>query len=148
MLSVDYLRKALGALPEFTDTAAQVHASDGYDGVISILANIRGTAFPCVVLEDRSSGELGCRPGGFDSYSLVLWVMDSKGRDEQESTVYARMFALAKSIVRLLVRDSREHFPGMDIASIPYNRRQGGPGCCGYELVISFFDDIDLSYGQ
>ena len=122
MLSVDYLRKALGALPEFTDTAAQVHASDGYDGVISILANIRGTAFPCVVLEDRSSGELGCRPGGFDSYSLVLWVMDSKGREE--------------------------HFPGMDIASIPYNRRQGGPGCCGYELVISFFDDIDLSYGQ
>ena len=75
-------------------------------------------------------------------------VLNVPCRDEQESAVYARMFALAKRFVRLLVRDSREHFPGMDIASIPYNRRQGGPGCYGYELVISFFDDIDLSYGQ
>lgn len=146
MLNVDYLRKALAALPEFTDTDAQVFASDGYDGVLSILANIRGAGFPCVVLEDRSSGELGCRPGGIDSYSLVLWVMDAKGRDEQESTVYARAFSLMKSIVRLLVHDSREHFPGMDVTSMPYNRRQGGPGCYGYEVMITFFDDIDLSY--
>lgn len=146
MLDTDYLRKALAALPEFRDTSLQVHASDGYDGVVSILANIRGTAFPCTVLEDRSSGELGCRPGGVDTYSLVLWVMDMKGRDEQESAVYARTFSLAKRIVRLLVHDSREHFPGLDITSVPYNRRQGGPGCYGYELVLTFFDDIDLSY--
>lgn len=146
MLNIEYLRESLSILPEFADTDAQVLASDGYDGVLSILANIRGAGFPCVVLEDRSSGELGCRPGGIDSYSLVLWVMDAKARDEQENVIYARTFELMKRIVRLLVHDKDKHFPGLDVTSMPYNRRQGGTGCYGYEVVLTFFDNVDLSY--
>lgn len=146
MLDIDYLQSALSGLPEFPRPDRQVFASDGYDGVLAVLSNIRAAEFPCVVLEDRSTGELGYRPGGIDTYSLVLWVMLAKSRDEQESTVYARAFTLMKNIVRLLVNDRRNHFPGMDISSMPYNRRQGGPGCYGYEVIITFFDDIDLSY--
>lgn len=148
MLDIDYLKFALSGLQEFPRPDRQVFASDGYDGVLAVLSNVRAAEFPCVVLEDRSTGELGYRPGGYDTYNKVLWVMDQKGRDEREGEAYARAFTLVKKVVRILARDRRHRFPSLDIASIPYSRRQGGVACYGYELILSFQEDIDLTYEE
>lgn len=145
MLTVEKIKTLVGDLPQFTDIDNQIFTASGYDAVIAILERMRDIEFPCLVLEDKSSGELGCIPGGLDTYSISLWVMGRVERDEDRSSIIDAMFTLSKNIVKkMAVNIEDPDIVGLDIKHIPYNRRQGGMDCVGFELMLNFTEDISL----
>jgi hypothetical protein len=133
-------------MDEFKDgeIASHVYTAEGYDGVIALLENIRTTTFPCLVIEDRSMGNISIDAGPLDTYSIPLWVMVSdqtKGATE----LYSHAFDLVKKILKILIRDSDKNIiPGLDYTRIPYNKRSG-VDAYGYEILLTFRLDIDLS---
>lgn len=153
MITTTYLKKVLPELKEFEDAdkfVNQFKEGDGYDEIVAILGNIRSIEFPCIVLEDRSSGTIGnLLAGPLDRTSIALWIMDQGDRDETEggSTIFKRTFSLALDIIKLFIRDKNvePELAGWDIDHLAYNKRMGGPKCFGYELVLTFEENIDLS---
>lgn len=145
MLTAGRIKTLVEDLPQFTDIDNQIFTASGYDAVIAILERMRDIKFPCIVLEDKSSGELGCIPGGLDTYSVSLWVMGRVERDEDRSSIIDEMFALSKCVVKKLAANIEDpDIAGLDIKHIPYNRRQGGMDCVGFELMLNFTEDISL----
>lgn len=153
MLNKKYLHEVLPELSEFgelTEIENHVKTGGGYDEVTAILENIRTVEFPVVVIEDRSSGNFTIEEGTMDTYTIALWVMVQNTRSEEQDTsdLYKDSFALLKKIVGLLLRDQVQR-PGelgsLDISRMPYNRRMGGPNCLGYELLLTFKEDIELA---
>lgn len=151
MLTKTYLEKVLPELEEFSDAEKfplQLLEGDGYDEIIAILGSLRSVEFPCVVIEDRSSGIMEhLLEGPVDSTSMALWVMDQGNRDNNPSAIFESSFALAKRILKLLIRDcdKESSLAGWDTGRVAYNKRMGGPKCYGYEIVLSFNENLDLS---
>lgn len=153
MLSKEYLHEVLPELEEFGELAEienHVKTGGGYDEVTAILENIRTVEFPIVVIEDRSSGSFTIEESTTDTYTIALWVMVQNTRSEEEDTtdLYKYSFSILKRIVGLLLRDQVEKpdvLGSLDISRMPYNRRLGGPNYLGYELLLTFKEDIELA---
>lgn len=107
MITSDYLISILPELEEFKngEIASHVHTGEGYDGVIALLENIRTTTFPCVIIEDRSTGNISIDSGPLDTFSLPLWVMVQES-DKSVSDQYKLAFELLKKILKILIRDA------------------------------------------
>ena len=154
MITVNYLKELLLELEEFSDPTAidnQIKAGDGFDEITAILESIRSIVFPCVVIEDRSSGNFSIENGPVDTYTIALWVMlqQTRGEENDNSEIFRNAFALMKKIVVLLIREQERGTPSvasLDISRMPYNKRLGGPNCLGYELLLTFRENIELSY--
>ncbi len=146
MVTSDYLISILPEMEEFrsADLATHVQQAEGYDGVIALLENIRTSSFPCLIIEDRSIGNIVIDAGSLDTYSIPLWVMVQSseiGVTEQ----YKVAFELAKKLLKILIRDAGNGIlKGLDYSRIPYNKRSG-PDSYGYEMLLTFNVDIDLS---
>lgn len=146
MITSDYLISILPELEEFKngEIASHVHTGEGYDGVIALLENIRTTTFPCVIIEDRSTGNISIDSGPLDTFSLPLWVMVQES-DKSVSDQYKLAFELLKKILKILIRDADAGIlSGFDYGRMPYNKRSGVDSY-GYEMLITFRTDIDLS---
>lgn len=146
MISLNYLKQVLPTLAEFKeDIDSKVFEGEGYDGVIAILENIRGITLPAVIIEDRAMGNIRIDSGPVDSYSLPVWVMVEKNRDNNSvSGAYASAFELGKKILKLFIRDANTSLQGIDFSNIQYSKREA-TDCYGYEFLITFRCDIDLS---
>lgn len=146
MINLDFLKRVLPELEEFRDDIdSRVFEGEGYDGVIAILDNIRGISLPAVILEDRSIGNIRIDSGPVDSFSLPVWVMVAKDRDNNSvSAAYASAFELGKKILKLFIRDANSALQGLDFSNIQYSKREA-TDCYGYEFLITFRCDIDLS---
>lgn len=147
MLSFDYLMKTLPVLEEFSDNSKierQILSAEGYDGVMAILDNIRTVEFPCVILEDRSLGHITFDSGFLDSSSCSIWVMVQDDCVTGSSLLYKKAFSLGISILKLFVRDSTSELSDIDYSTITYSKRER-TDCYGYEFVITFREDIDMS---
>lgn len=146
MITLDFIRTHLASMPGITDTVEQIIESDaGYDAIIEIIKNRTGQ-FPCIVLEPVSVGELAVKPGGFNSSSVSLWVMDSVGGREEARQYQTKMFSLLRDIVaKLLTLKDTPQLAGWDYESIPYAVRNAGENT-GYEMTLYFKEDIDLCH--
>ncbi len=146
MINLEYLKSVLPELEEFREDIDQrVFEGEGYDGVIAILDNIRGISLPAVIIEDRSIGNIRIDSGPVDSFSLPVWVMVGKDRDNNYvSAAYNSAFELGKKILKLFIRDADTSLQGLDFSNIQYSKREA-TDCYGYEFLITFRCDIDLS---
>lgn len=148
MFTVDYLLQVLPELEQFEDPEkipSQVLSGEGYDGIIAILENLRTAQFPCIIVEDRSIGNILIDSGTLDSFTIAMWVMIQK-TDLSVTEQYKSAFSLGLEILKLLIRDKnlKSELSGFDYSGIQYNKRMG-PDCYGYEFVLTFREDIDLS---
>lgn len=137
-------------MPEIRSAGSQIFEGDGYDAIMDILKSMRSVEFPAIVLESRSSGTIAIVEGPVDTYTQSLWVMGQLGRNEDEATLYRDMFCLCKEILaRMLATKSsgEPELQGWHHDYISYMKRYGGPNTRGYELVITFKDDISLHNG-
>jgi hypothetical protein len=136
----------LPEMDEFTssDLGDHIQNAEGYDGVIALLENIRTANFPCLIIEDRSMGNISIDPGSLDTYSIPLWVMVQNseiGATEQ----YKQAFELVKKLLKIIIRDTDSGIlEGLDYSRIPYNKRSAVDSY-GYEILLTFRVDIGLS---
>lgn len=148
MITSEYLKRVLPELHEFEglEMCNAVHEAEGYDGVVALLENLRTGQFPCVVIEDRSIGNISIDSGPLDSYSIPLWIM-VQDYSLEPSKLFQEAFEIGKKILKLLIRDAEKEdiLAGFDYSRIAYNKRTG-PDCYGYEFLLTFRDNIDLSY--
>ena len=151
MITRDYLLTILPEIEEFSsdDIQYQVLEADGYDGVVALLSNVRDVCFPAVVIEDRTIGNISIDSGPVDSYSIPLWVMVSNDTTKTRTELFQSAFNMTLKILKLFMRDinSAADLSGWDFARIGYSKRSG-PDCYGYEVLMTFRDNIDLSYEQ
>lgn len=148
MLSVEFLKKNLFRLKEFQSRDTQILEGSGYDGIISLLENLRTAEFPCVVLENGTTGTVQLVEGPVDTYTQSLWVMGQLGRSEEEAALYARMRELARKVAALLLAaaasgDSPE-VAGLDWSRFTYMKRWGGQNARGYEIMFTFRENFSL----
>lgn len=144
MITSDYLKQVLPEITEFKDCEIDSHVllAQGYDGVIAILDNIRTTGFPCVIIEDRSMGNIDIDSGPLDSYSIPLWVMVQDATKEP-SELFTLAYELVKKLLKILIRDA-DYLNGFDYSRISYFKRFATDSA-GYEILLQFREDIDLS---
>ena len=131
MLNRDLINRILSGMPEIRSAGNQIFEGDGYDAIMDILKSLRSVEFPVIVLES-------------------LWVMGQLGRNEDEAALYRDMFCLCKEVLaRMLAAKSsgEPDLQGWYHDYISYMKRYGGPNARGYELVITFKDDISLHNG-
>lgn len=152
MISRNYLLTILPELVEFSsedEIEYQVLEADGYDGVVALLGNVRSIYFPVVVIEDRTIGNISTDSGPVDSYSIPLWVMVSNDSSKTKTEIFKTAFTLVLKILKLFMRDvdSVADLTGWDFQRISYSKRSG-PDCSGYEILMTYRDNIDLSYEQ
>lgn len=146
MITSNYLKSILPELEEFKsiDVDSHIQTAEGYDGVIALLENIRTTNFPCIVIEDRSMGNIAIDSGPLDTYSIPLWVM-VQGHETSASVQFEQAFELVKKIVKILIRDTDNNIvKGLDYSRIPYHKRTAVDSF-GYEILLTFRMDLDLS---
>ena len=148
MLTSDYLKRSLFRLKEFSSRDTQILEGSGYDGIISLLDNLRATEFPCVVLESGTTGTVQLIEGPVDTFTQSLWVMGQLGRSEDEAALYSRMLELSRKVASLLLADAAsEDSPevaGLDWTRFTYMKRWGGQNARGYELVFTFKENFSL----
>ena len=144
MITSDYILSILPEMEQFKslDIESHVHMANGYDGVIALLDNIRTASYPAIIIEDRSSGNIVIDAGPLDTYSISLWLMLQDVQKEQ-STLFVEAFDLVKKLTRILIRDA-DTLDGLDYSRIPYFKRMTADAC-GYELILTFRQNIDLS---
>ncbi|MHC1781018.1 MAG: hypothetical protein AB9922_12365 [Bacteroidales bacterium] len=146
MVTSDYLISILPEMEEFRsqDPSAHVQIAEGYDGVIALLDNIRTASFPCLIIEDRSIGNIVIDPGSLDTYSIPVWVM-VQNTGESVTEQYKKAFELVKKLLKILVRDADNGtLEGLEYSRIPYNKRSAVDSY-GYEILLTFNVDINLS---
>ncbi len=149
MITSDYLLSILPEIEDFsqidTELESHVQLAQGYDGVIALLENIRTASFPCFIIEDRSMGNIDLDSGALDSYSIALWVMVQDATKEP-SELFTIAYELVKKVLRILIRDSDMGVApqGFDYSRISYFKRFGNDSV-GYEILLQFREDIDLS---
>ncbi|MDP3387722.1 MAG: hypothetical protein Q8S24_10835 [Eubacteriales bacterium] len=146
MITSNYLKSILPELEEFNNIEIDFHiqTAEGYDGVIALLENIRTTNFPCLVIEDRSMGNIAVDAGPLDTYSIPLWVM-VQDPEKSPTEQFKKAFELVKKILKILIRDAdNDIIKGLDYSRIPYNKRTAIDSF-GYEILLTFRMDIDLS---
>lgn len=146
MITTDYLISILPEMEEFQspDPTTHVQMAEGYDGVIALLENIRSANFPCLIIEDRSVGNIAIDAGPLDTYSIPIWVMvqnSEMGVSEQ----YNKAFELIKKLLKIMIRDALSGaLQGLDYSRIAYAKRSAVDSY-GYEILLTFRVDIDLS---
>lgn len=151
MLRRDQLRSSLAQMPEFTDIDSQFLEGQGLDSILDLIRNLRTVSFPCVVFEGRSSGSIQFVEGGVDTFTQSLWIMGQLGREENEAQLYDEMFLLAKKVLTKLIDDRKRGVPELlewDWRSTSYMKRYGGQNARGWEIVLTFRENISLLYGE
>ncbi len=152
MLNKDQLKNSLAQLPEFRDNIeAQLLEGEGFDAILELVKNLRSIAFPCVVFEGRSSGSIQLVEGPVDTFTQSLWVMGQLGRSENEALLYDQMFALAQKVIAKLIYDRKKGISELaewDWRSTSYMKRYGGQNARGWEIVLTFRENISLLYGE
>lgn len=147
MLTSNYIKASLGALKDFSNPDAQILEGNGYDGVIDILQNMRGIAYPCIILEAGGSGTVQLVEGPVDTYTQSLWVMGQLGRGEDEAALFSQMKELTRKVAAKLLADCRMNVPevqGIEWSRFSYMQRYGGPNARGYELMLTFKENFSL----
>ena len=101
------------------------------------------------MIEDRTIGNISIDSGPVDSYSIPLWVMVSNHSSKSKTEIFKIAYALTLKVLKLLMRDvdSVTDLSGWDYQRISYSKRSG-PDCSGYEILMTYRDNIDLSYEQ
>lgn len=152
MLTLEYLQDILtNEVPGLKDTTEQVlESAAGYDGIVEL---IESKELPvAVVLEHNEMGNISIRPGGFQISTQSLWVMEMVAADEDRRAIQKKCWAMATRIIGVLIHrweeDEEKDKPikQWDWHDIPYGIRNAGSNYTGYELVLHFTEDIDISY--
>lgn len=147
MLSKKYLNSTLVGRVRRINNEEQILEAEGMDAILELLVNARSVEFPAVVLETRASGTLQLVEGPLDTYTESLWVMEQLGRSDQEADMYDSALRLAKRILAHLLNEYKKGEPrleGWDFGRITYMKRAGGQNARGWELVLTFRDNISL----
>lgn len=152
MLTLAYLQDILtNEVPGLTDTSKQVlESAAGYDGIIELIETKEEPV--AVVLEHNEMGNISIRPGGLQLSSQSLWVMEMVAADEDRRAIQLQCWERAKRIISVLIHrwevDAAKDkaIKQWDWHDIPYGIRNAGPNYTGYELVLHFTEDIDISY--
>lgn len=147
MLTDDYIKSIVAELinKDVQDVLPHIHYAEGYDGVITVLDNIRTISYPCFIIEDRSFGQVLIDSGPIDLYSLPIWIMVQKV-DSSKRDLYSDAFDLLMNTLKLLLRDAQLGIiSGLNSSRFSYNKRSAADAC-GYELLLNFNVNIDLSY--
>lgn len=147
MLTRDYLSNTLVDSVDRITSEEQILEADGMDAILELLMSLRSVSFPAVVLEGRDNGTIQLVEGVLDTYTESIWVMDQLGRGESEAQIYSEAMMLAKKILVKLL-DERKNgeriLEGWDFGRIIYMKRAGGQNARGWEIVLTFKDDISL----
>lgn len=149
MLTKEFLIDALVGQVSEIQNEEQVVEGDGMDAILDLLMNMRTVQFPAVVLESRSSGSIQLVEGPVDTYTESLWVMEQLGRSESEAEIYQEARMLALSVLQRLLDEYKKGEPqlmGWDFGRILYMKRAGGQNARGWEIVLTFQDNISLLY--
>lgn len=125
-----------------------LESAAGYDGIIEL---IQTKGLPvCVVLEHNEMGNLSIRPGGFMMASQSIWIMEMVAADEDRRAIQMNCWRRMKRIISVLAKhfddDDKPLVGKWDPEDIPYGIRNAGSNYTGYEFVLHFAEDIDLSY--
>lgn len=164
MLTLDYLKSILfieetetvnGVTTTITPEVEGVTSEDqvlesaaGYDGIIEL---IQTKGLPvAVVLEHNEMGNLSIRPGGFMMASQSIWIMEMVAADEDRRAIQMNCWRRMKRIISVLAKhfadDDKPLVDKWDPEDIPYGIRNAGSNYTGYEMLLHFNEDIDLSY--
>lgn len=148
MLSKNLISNALiGVVPGFTSADTQVLEAQSLDTILELLTNLRTVEFPCAILEGRSNGAIQLVEGPVDFFTQSVWIMGQFGRGEDESAVYTATYALATHFLAKLIamRNAGEAaLEGWDWRRTQYMKRFGGQNARGWEIVLSFTENISL----
>lgn len=143
MLNAEYLNSALVE----TGLVAQVLEAQGMDAIVELLTNLRSVEFPVAILESRNSGTLQLVEGPLDTYTESIWIMGQFGRGESESALYEQMRQLSIRVLAKILDDFKSGtavLQGWNHNRTAYMKRYGGQNARGWELVLTFNDDISL----
>lgn len=146
MITKEYILSIIPELVEFESSEIETHVqtAQGYDAVIALFENIRTVNFPAVIIENRTSGNILYDCGPLDNYSIPVWIM-LQDNEKEPAEIYDDAFELMKKIIKILIRDtSLGLLPGLDYTHMSYNMRSA-TDAYGYELLLTFRTDIDLS---
>ncbi len=147
MLSKEFLIESLvGSVPRIA-SEEQIIEADGMDAILDLLMNLRSVQFPAVILESRSSGVIQLVEGPLDTYTVSLWVMEQLGRSDTEADLYDQAFALLRDLLAKLLDDYKNgsvELMGWNFRRTAYMKRAGGQNARGWELVLTFQDNISL----
>jgi hypothetical protein len=137
----------VGGVPGIID-ANQIREADGLDAILELVAQMRTVIFPAVILESRSSGSIQFVEGPLDTCTVSIWIMDRLGRGEDEAALYRSTHATAVNILKALLAAVKSgNYPaldGWDWTRISYMKRYGGPDARGWEIVLTFKENISL----
>lgn len=150
MLTRETLLTVLNGIEAITDPVAQVIEGYGYDGIMDILANIRTIKYPVIILEGKSTGQFTILPGAMDTFTQSIWVMDNLSRSESEKQVFDDAFKLGRKIISKLLDacdNETSAINGWEPQYISYSKRSGGPNARGWEFVLTFKENTDLTNG-
>ena len=125
-----------------------LESAAGYDGIIEL---IQTKGLPvCVVLEHNEVGNFSMHQGGFEQTSQSIWVMEMVAADEDRRKVQVECRQRMERIISILGKhfdeDDKPLVGKWDLHDIPYGIRNAGSNYTGYEFVLHFAEDIDLSY--
>lgn len=159
MLTLEYLKSIL--FKEETETVVPMvrgldkpdwvlESATGYDGIIELIQNKDVPV--CVVLEHNELGNFSMHQGGFEQASQSIWVMEMVAADEDRRKVQVecrrRMTRILSILGKHFDNDDQPLVDKWDLHDIPYGIRNAGPNYTGYEFVLHFAEDIDLSYHE
>lgn len=137
----------VGGVPGIID-ANQIREADGLDAILELVAQLRTVIFPAVILESRSSGSIQFVEGPLDTCTESIWIMDRLGRGEDEAALYRSTHTTAVNILKALLAAAKSgNYPaldGWDWSRISYMKRYGGPDARGWEIVLTFKENISL----
>lgn len=165
MLTLDYLKSILfieetetvngvtttTITPEVEGVTSEdqvLESAAGYDGIIEL---IQTKGLPvAVVLEHNEMGNLSIRPGGFMMASQSIWIMEMVAADEDRRAIQMNCWRRMKRIISVLAKhfdeDDEPLVDKWEPEDIPYGIRNAGSNYTGYEMLLHFNEDIDLSY--
>lgn len=148
MLSKNLISSALiGIVPGFSTEKTQILEAQGLDSILELLTNLRSVEFPCAVLEGRSNGVIQMVEGPVDFFTQSVWIMGQFGRGESESELYDTTRALAilfLAKLREMAVEGNEALIGWNWRRTQYLKRYGGQNARGWELVLTFEENISL----
>lgn len=151
MLCLNYLKSILfvNDCPEIDGIDRNdciLEARAGMDGAIQLIQNKNLPV--CICLEHAERHGFSLRNmGGFQDLTQSLWVMEMVAADETPEDVMERCFSRCKRLYTILVGhiDDRPLEGWVENNEVSAYARETG-SYVGYEMFISFRENIDLSY--
>lgn len=127
-----------------------LESAAGYDGIIELIQN-KGLPVT-VVLEHNEMGNFSFHQGGFEQASQSIWVMEMVAADEDRRQIQVQCKRRMERILSILGKhfddDDKPLVDKWDLHDIPFGIRNAGSNYTGYEFVLHFNEDIDLSYHE